>query len=81
MMARCLLAALLWTAEGVFGIIRSPISRRILPLSAASMNSISQTLGLAIGWLMVACVALQAMVVAIKSALGRARWKQQYLAE
>lgn len=45
------------------------------------MNSFSQTIGLAIGWLMVAWGVLQAVVVGAKSVVGRAKWKQRYLAE
>lgn len=45
------------------------------------MNSFSQTIGLAIGWLMVAWVALQVVVVGVKSVIGGGRRKQRYLAE
>lgn len=81
MLSRCLLAALLWTAARDFGIIRGPILYRLSIALAASMNSFSQTLGLAISWLMVAWVMLHAMVVAVKSAVGRSQRKLRHLAE
>jgi ferredoxin-NADP reductase/ferredoxin len=45
------------------------------------MQSISQTIGLAVGWLLVGWVAVQATVVALKSAIGRARRKRRYAEE
>jgi ferredoxin-NADP reductase len=42
------------------------------------MQGISQTIGLAIGWLLVGWVGVQAVVVAVKSAVGRSRRKRQY---
>lgn len=65
-----------------FGIIRGPKScTAYSPALAASMNSFPQTVGLAIGWLLVAWVATQGVVVAAKSAIGRARRKRRYRAE
>src|SRR6188768_74522 len=59
------LAAVFWTPPGDFGIIRRPILG-LLPrpfLFTASMSISSQTIGLAIGWLLVGWVGVQGLIV------------------
>lgn len=48
---------------------------------AASMNGFSQTIGLAIGWLLVGWVGVQGLVLAVKATLRRLRWKRRYADE
>lgn len=45
------------------------------------MHGLSQTIGLAIGWLLVGWVGVQAALVAAKSAIGRSRGRRRYAAE
>jgi ferredoxin-NADP reductase len=45
------------------------------------VNGLSQTIGLAIGWLLVSWVGVQTVLVAMKTAFGRARKKRRYAEE
>jgi hypothetical protein len=45
------------------------------------MNSFSQTIGLALGWLLIAWVGVQGLMLTAKTTLRRRRWQRRYAAE
>ena len=81
--AHLLLAAVLWTPIGISGIIRGPLlpPNSSLQFPTASMSSVSQILGLALGTLMVGWVGVQAFTLGATAAVKRSRRNRQYEAE
>ena len=81
-----MLAAVLWTAAAIFGIIRRPsFSARDSRLANARCQHEHEWFfanhRLAIGWLLVGWVGVQGLMLAVKAALSRKRRKREYAEE